>query len=153
MRDFAYTERARRNTKHVKDRHRHGLCNIAREKAERKRSLNIEIYHSAGMGIRRRRRGNVGRRLGQTEASDNRCGEYTCQELTYTAYGKAEEGKGKQKKTVQPSVLVQKDEIDRRKANVYERFCRSLMGGRKQSSKEKTQKEDTKTLRASPPVS
>ena len=31
VRDFAYTERTRRNTKHIQDEHRHGLCNIARE--------------------------------------------------------------------------------------------------------------------------
>ena len=37
VRDFAYLGRAKRDTKHVKDRFCHGLCNIAREKAERKR--------------------------------------------------------------------------------------------------------------------
>ena len=45
VRDFAYTERARRNTKRIKDRHRQRLCYIAREKVERKRSLKNEIYH------------------------------------------------------------------------------------------------------------
>ena len=34
-----------RNIPGIKDRHRHGLCNIAREKTERKRSVKNEIYH------------------------------------------------------------------------------------------------------------
>ena len=45
VRDFAYSERTKRNTIHVEDRHRHGLCNIAREKAERRWSLKNEIYY------------------------------------------------------------------------------------------------------------
>ena len=60
MRDIAYTERTiRRNTKHIKNRHRHGLCNIPREKPEGKRSLKNEICHSSSMGIRIRRKGNA----------------------------------------------------------------------------------------------
>ena len=40
----------RRETTHIKDRHRHGLCNIAREKTERKRSLKNDIYHLGQYG-------------------------------------------------------------------------------------------------------
>ena len=51
MRDVAYAERTiRRNTKYIKDRHRHGLCIIALEKAERKRSLKNEICHLVQCG-------------------------------------------------------------------------------------------------------
>ena len=51
MRDVAYTERTlRRNTKQIKDRYRHGLCNIAREKSEGKRSLKNKICHLVQYG-------------------------------------------------------------------------------------------------------
>ena len=51
VRDFAYNERTiRRSTKHIKDRHLHGLCNIAREKAEHKRSLKNETCHLVQYG-------------------------------------------------------------------------------------------------------
>ena len=47
--------------------------------------------------------------------------QYACQGLTCTAYGKVEEGKGKQKKG-QPSALVLKGENDRKKANALRAF-------------------------------
>ena len=40
----------KRNTKQVKDIHRHDLSNLARERAERKRSLTNEIYHLVQCG-------------------------------------------------------------------------------------------------------
>ena len=63
------------------------------------------------MGIRRRRRGNAGtsdRGIGQPVR------QYAYQKLTYTAYGEAEDGKGKQTKTAQPSALALKGETGRR---------------------------------------
>ena len=50
VRDFAYTERTRRNAKQTNGSRRHGLCDIAREKAERKRSLKNETYHLGQYG-------------------------------------------------------------------------------------------------------
>ena len=43
--DLAAERPERTRTKCAKGRHRHGLCNIARGKAERKRSLKNKIYH------------------------------------------------------------------------------------------------------------
>ena len=72
VRDFAYTERVRSNTKHVWDRHRHGLC--AGEGGMQTVAEEQTVITSVSMGIRRSGGGTLGRRLGQTEASDNPCG-------------------------------------------------------------------------------
>ena len=50
VRNFAYTERARRNTKRTKDRHRPGLSNIVREQVERKRPIKNELNHLGQYG-------------------------------------------------------------------------------------------------------
>ena len=50
VRDFAYTERAGINKKLIKYRHRHDLCNIVREKAERKRSQKTKYITSTSIG-------------------------------------------------------------------------------------------------------
>ena len=60
VRDFADTERAKRNTKHTKERHRYCQCYIAREKTEYKRSLKTKSITLTSMGIRIRRRGIAG---------------------------------------------------------------------------------------------
>ena len=98
MRDVAYTERTiRRNTKHKKDRHRHRLCNIAREKAERKRSLRNEICHLVQYGNMDKAEGE--RSDGILVRPRHRTTSVTVCVLrsTYTVFGKAEEDKGKQK--------------------------------------------------------
>ena len=60
------------------------------------------------MGLRRRWRGNAGTASWLDQGIGQPVRLYAYQELTYTAYGKAEEVKGKQKKNQQPSALALK---------------------------------------------
>ena len=92
VRHFTDTERAKRNTKHRKERHRYGQCYIAREKAEYKRSLKTKSITSASMGIRIRQRGNAGTASWSDRGIGQPVLQYAYQELTYTAYGKTHEG-------------------------------------------------------------
>ena len=162
----------------MKERHRYGQCYIAREKAEYERSLKTKSITSASMGIRIRRRGNAVTASSSDRGIGQPVRQYAYRELTYAAFGKAEEGKGKQKKTVQPSVLVLIGETDRRKAKScrgsppvsygraktfvererkkgtrkrYEYFRRSPGVG--ENGRKRMQGRNTKTLRAFPPVS
>ena len=89
--NFADTERAKRNTKHIKERHRYGRCYAAREKAEYKRSLKTKSITSASIGIRIRRRGNAGTASWSDEGIGQQVWQYVSQESTCTAYGMAEE--------------------------------------------------------------
>ena len=92
VRDFPDTGRAKRNTKHAKERHRCGQCYIVREKAEYERSLETKSITSA-MGIRKRRRGNAGTASWSDGSIGQPVWQYAYEEPTYTAYGKAEESK------------------------------------------------------------
>ena len=128
VRDFPDTGRAKRNTKHAKERHRCGQCYIVREKAEYKRSLETKSITSA-MGIRKRRRGNAGTASWSDRGIGQPVSQYAHQEPTYTAYGKAEEGKSVASIS---AGLLREGESSRRK---------------------RTQKGNTKTLRVSSLVS
>ena len=94
-RDFAHTERARSNSKLIKDGHRHGLSNIAREKAERKRSLRNEIDHLGQHGDTKKSEGK--RRDSVLVRARHRT---TCAVVcvSWAHLHGLEKGKGKQKK-------------------------------------------------------
>ena len=81
MREFAYTE------------HRHGLRKIAREKVERKRSPKNESYHLGQSGDTKKAGGNAGAVSWSDRGIGQPVRQYAYQNLTYMAYGKAEEGK------------------------------------------------------------
>ena len=50
MRDFADTERDKRNIKHIKERHRYGRCYIAWEKGGIQTVAEDEVYHLGQYG-------------------------------------------------------------------------------------------------------
>ena len=83
VRDFADTERAKKNTKHIKERCRYGQCYIAKTKS----------ITSASIGIRIRRRGNAGTASWSDRGIGQLVWQYAYQELNYTVYGKAKESK------------------------------------------------------------
>ena len=115
VRDFPDTGRAKRNTKHAKERHRCGQCYIAREKAEYERSLETKSITSA-MGIRKRRRGNAGTASWSDRGIGQPLRQYACQSplARPTVRRRRRKAKGN-RKTVQPSALALKGEIDRKK--------------------------------------
>ena len=145
-------QRAKRNAKHMKDRHRHGLCLIAREKRNASGRWRTKSSTSASMGMRQRRRGTQRWRIGQTEASNNPCGKIFVSELTWTAYDKAEEDKGKHKKRYNRPCWPQKAKQMARREVRHVHFRRSLDRGRKKSSKEHARREHEK-LQAFPLIS
>ena len=93
MRDVVDTERAERNTKHIREGHRYGQCYIARENAEYKRSPKTKSITSGSMGIRIRRSGNARTASWSDRGIGQPVWQYAYQALTYTAYGKTEGGK------------------------------------------------------------
>ena len=154
MRVFAYAERARRRTNNITDRHRHGLCNVAREKAGHKRSLKNEIYHLGQHGDtkkaeEKRRDGVLVRPRHRTTLAAVCVSKPTC-----TAYGKAaaEESKGKQKNgtTVRASP---KRRNRSQEGKIVTIISVGLPREADNSRRKTTQEGNTKTLRAFPPVS
>ena len=93
VRYFADTERAKKNAKDIKERHRYGQCYVAREKAEYKRSLKTKSIASASMEIRIRWRENAGTVAWSDRGIGQPVWQFAYQELNYTVYGKKEERK------------------------------------------------------------
>ena len=93
MRDFADTERAKRNKKQTKEIHRYGRCYIAREKGGIQTVAEDEVCHLSQYGDTNKAEGSVGpaswldRGIGQPLWQD------AYQELNFTVYGEAEEHK------------------------------------------------------------